>query len=352
MIKTNLDTQLKILLVGNFLSRHGHSRAVGEDLAEQLLAAGWQVLYTSAHLSPQLRLADMLMTIWREHRHYQVAHVDLFSGNAFLWAEASCWLLSRLRKPYLLTMRGGNLPSFARRQSDRVSRLLQGAAVVTTPSRYLLESMQPYRPDLLLLPNPLDLGDYSFRQRQQPLPRLIWLRAFHHIYNPPLAVRVLAALLPAYPDAGLIMVGPDKGDGTFQETQALAGQLGVAERVQFPGGVPKASVPDWLNRGDIFLNTTNVDNTPVSVLEAMACGLPVVSTDVGGIPYLLDHGHDALLAPPKDAEALAVAVRTLLENPDLAASLSANGRRKVEAFSWETILPRWQALFQEVAARG
>jgi glycosyltransferase involved in cell wall biosynthesis len=290
----------------------------------------------------------MLQTVWRVRHCYQVAHVDLFSGRAFLWAEAVCWLLRRLHKPYLLTLRGGNLPTFAQRQPDRVTRLLQNATTVTTPSRYLLETMQPYRPDLLLLPNPLDLKRYPFRLRGQPMPTLIWLRAFHHIYNPSLTVRVLAALLPAYPNAQLTMVGPDKGDGSFQATQSLAKQLGIADLVQFPGGVPKAAVPDWLNRGDIFLNTTNVDNTPVSVLEAMACGLPVVSTDVGGIPYLLDHGHDALLAPPEDAEALAAAVRTLLENPDLAARLSANGRRKVDAFGWDTVLPQWENLFYKV----
>ena len=110
-----------------------------------------------------------------------------------------------------------------------------------------------------------------------------------------------------------------------------------ASRIEwrFPGRVPKAEVPQWLDRGDVFLNTTNVDNTPVSVIEAMACGLPVVSTAVGGVPYLIEHGKDGLLVPPSDARAMADAVRRLLKDPDLAEALARAARLKVEAWDWE-----------------
>jgi glycosyltransferase involved in cell wall biosynthesis len=107
-----------------------------------------------------------------------------------------------------------------------------------------------------------------------------------------------------------------------------------------------------MSRGDIFLNTTNVDNTPISVLEAMACGLCVVSTNVGGIPYLLEHEHDALLVPPDDPAAVATAVRRLLTEPDLAEQLSRNARQKAEKFDWSIILPQWEALLISVLTRN
>jgi glycosyltransferase involved in cell wall biosynthesis len=103
-----------------------------------------------------------------------------------------------------------------------------------------------------------------------------------------------------------------------------------------------------MSQGDIFLNTTNVDNTPVSVLEALACGLCVVSTDVGGIPYLLEHEEDALLVPPDDAEAMAAAVRRVLTEPGLAERLSRNARKKAEGFDWSVVLPQWERLLLEV----
>jgi glycosyltransferase involved in cell wall biosynthesis len=178
----------------------------------------------------------------------------------------------------------------------------------------------------------------------------VWLRAFHQIYNPSLAIRVVALLADEFPDVRLTMVGPDKGDGSLPAAQQLAEELGVQEKVNFIGGVPKGDVPAWLNKGDIFINTTDVDNTPISVLEAMACGLCVVSTNVGGIPYLLDDQRNALLVPPNDAEMMAAAVRRILLDSSLAKRLSGSARMKTEGFSWSKVLPIWEELFQATAA--
>src|SRR5205807_10486573 len=129
----------------------------------------------------------------------------------------------------------------------------------------------------------------------------------------------------------LTMIGQNKGDGSLERAQQLAANPAVNRHTVLRGAVPKADVPYWLNTGDIFLNTTNVDNTPVSVLEAMACGLCVVSTNVGGLPDLLRDGEDALLVPPREPDAMAAAVRRLLREPGLAERLSRNGRGKAEA---------------------
>jgi glycosyltransferase involved in cell wall biosynthesis len=341
-----------ILLVDNFLSASGFTRTVSEDLAERLAQAGWPVITTSHKPARLPRLVDMVATAWKHRHEYAVAQVAVYSGPSFLWAEAVCWVLRRAGKPYVLTLHGGALPAFARRWPGRVRRLLCSAAVVTTPSHYLQEQMRPYRPDLRLLPNPLDIGRYPFALRQRPQPCLVWLRAFHRIYNPTLAPRVVALLAREFPNVHLIMVGPDKGDGSLQATQRLAAELGVADRIAWKGGVPKADVPKWLSQGDIFLNTTYVDNTPVSVLEAMACGLCVVSTNIGGIPYLLEHGEDALLVPPDDAEAMAAAVRRVLTEPGLAERLSRNARKKAEGFDWSVVLPQWERLLLEVVGHA
>jgi glycosyltransferase involved in cell wall biosynthesis len=350
-LQAEIGIKSSILLVGNFLSSTLGIRSVGEDLAARLQASGWPVVTTSEKLSRLPRLLDMASTAWHRRRQYVVAQMDVFSGPAFLWAEAVCWTLRRAGKPYILTLHGGNLPLFAQRWPRRVCSLLRSAATVTTPSRYLLEQMRPYRQDLHLLPNPLDLRAYGFRLREQPRPRLVWLRAFHAIYNPSLAPRVLTRLVKYFPDILLTMIGPDHGDGSLQSMRQIAVELGIAGRISLPGGVPKSQVPEWMNRGDIFLNTTNVDNTPISVLEAMACGLCVVSTNVGGIPHLLEHEQNALLVSPDDPEAMAAAVRRILTEPELAKRLSCNARRKAEQFDWTAILPQWEALLAAVAKK-
>jgi glycosyltransferase involved in cell wall biosynthesis len=337
-----------ILMVGNFLSDSGSNRGICDDLADRLRMSGQTVLTTSSKAGRISRLMDMLATILRRNGEYQVAQVDVYSGMAFLWAEAACSLLRFLGKPYILTLHGGNLPAFAHHWPGRVKRLLQGAVAVTSPSHYLQEAMSFFREDILIIPNPLDVKRYSFRLRSTSNLHLVWLRAFHNIYNPQMAPLVISNLLSFFPEIRLSMIGPDKGDGSLQETRAAMEKLGLQRNIEIVPGVPKSEVPEYLGRADIFINTTNVDNTPVSVMEALACGLCVVSTNVGGIPYLLDDERDALLIPPNDPEAMAYAIRRILTDPGLAERLSQNARRKAEQFDWSVILPQWEKLFQEI----
>jgi glycosyltransferase involved in cell wall biosynthesis len=343
-----IEPGLLMISSGFVASRRGY-RGTCQELADRLDESGYRVI-TSSRSRRALRLFDMLYSVWRYRHRYAIALVDVFSGRAFLWAEAVCRLLSQLDKGCILVLHGGNLPDFAGRHTARVKRLFQLADRITTPSNYLQDQLKPYSQRIELIPNALDLQTFPNMLRDKPGPRLIWLRALHRIYNPLLAVQVTAMLRDEFPDVHLTLVGPDKQDGSRKELLHLIDDLGIADHVELPGGVPKSEVPIWVNRGDIFLNTTTIDNTPVSVLEAQACGLCVVSTNVGGIPYLLEDEHDALLVPSGDLEAMHTAVRRILTEPGLAAKLSRNARRKVENLDWPVVLPQWESLIAEVAA--
>jgi len=296
------------------------------------------------------RLADMVTTVWRRRADYDVAVVDVYSGAAFVWAEAVTATLHAAKRPYVLTLHGGNLPAFASRWPRRVRRLLGGAHTVTTPSVYLRDRLRHVRDDLTLVPNAIELGSYRFRERTRAAPRLVWLRAFHRVYNPMMAVQAIARLTPDMPDVHLTMVGSDTGDGTFASTQDAIAESGLGKHIEVRGGVPKADVPSVLDTADIFLNTSTIDNTPVSVIEAMASGLCVVSTSVGGIPDLLQDTHDGLLVPSGDADAMANAIKRIVAEPDLSRALSRCARAHVEAFDWSAVLPRWASILDDVAA--
>jgi glycosyltransferase involved in cell wall biosynthesis len=340
----------RVLLIGNFLSSSGASRSVMEDLEERLRST--YRLTCASHYRPGWKRG--LHMVWTAIRHctrYEVAVIDLYSDAAFLWGEAVGIILSLLRRPAVLVLRGGSLPDFAKRHPRRLKACLSRAAVVCAPSDYLRERMLAYRPDVELLPNPVPVGRYPFRLRSDPSPRIVWLRAFHEIFNPELAPEVLRLLTDEFPGASLQMFGAAR-DGSVARTRATAERLGVANQVSMPGPLPKNQIPEALNEGDIFLNTTNVDNTPVSVLEAMACGLCIVSTNVGGVPYLLEHDHDALLTPPNDAPAMAAAIRRILTEPGLAEKLSRNARAKAEQFDWSVVLPRWEQVLAAAAQSG
>jgi len=336
-----------ILLIGNhFKKRNGFSYIV-DELVDHLNKNGWRTYTASKYKNKVLRLLEMVFAIITLSPNYQVAEVDVFSGPAFTWAEVSTRLLHFLNKPVILTLHGGNLPVFSDKHSQRVKNVLAQATKVITPSEYLKERLGSYRADIQIIPNPIELKCYPFHPRKIAAPKLIWLRAFHEIYNPSLAVWVLYELRDLYMDLSLTMVGPDKADGSLKKLHDLAEELKIRDKLLLPGAIPRAQVPDWLNRNDIFINTTSIDNTPVSVIEAMACGLCIVSTNVGGIPYLLEDGVDALLVPPNDACAMAKAVNMILANPILADKLSTNARRKAEKFSWDVVFPTWESLFKE-----
>jgi len=341
-----------VLIVGNFLSSHGGSRGVCEELAPRLADRHFPIVTTSNKRNRALRLADMLSVIWNARHDYQVAQVDVYSGPAFFWAETAVRLLRLLGKPIVVTLHGGGLPEFASKHARRVRSLLSDVALVTVPSQYLLEQMSGYRSDLLLIPNAVDTSSYRFRVRRPLRPNLIWLRAFHAIYAPEIVPKVIASVKKNFSSVHVTMVGPDKGDGSLERTLAAADAGGIREHITVCGPVPKANVPAMLDEGDIFLNTARFDNTPVSVVEAMAAGTCIVSTRVGGIPYLLSHEQDALLVPVDDFEAIATAVQRLLTDRELSSRLQSNAAQKAANFDWNNVLPRWETLLTSVAQRG
>lgn len=147
------------------------------------------------------------------------------------------------------------------------------------------------------------------------------------------------------------MYGPDKRDGSKARTETAVRRLGLEERVLLGGAIPAEEVPSILQDGDIFLNTSEVDNAPRSVVEAMACGLCVVSADVGGLSSLIRDGQEGLLIDSDEPGELAAAVRSILEDSDLAARLSRNGYEVARKHDWAVVFPLWQRLFYRILER-
>ena len=337
-----------VLFISNFLSKQVGTRSVAEELAKPYALNSWRI-YTASHYIGRIpRLIDMVSAVIKYRRNYDLAYVEVYSGQAFAWAEVTCSFLQRLGKHYVLSLHGGGLPEFAQRSGKRVQRLLEQADRVVTPSRKIQTQLACLRSDILYIPNAIQLSNYLFRLRRQPDPALCWLRAFHKIYNPELAIFTLALLAPHIPEISLTMIGPDKQDGSLHNVSDLAKELGVDKRLNIIGRVDKSEVPIWLGRGEIFLNTTRFESFGVAVLEAAACGLPIVSTNVGELPYLWEMEKELILVPDSDPQAMADGVYRYLNTPGLAEQLTLNARKKAELHDWSCILPQWKNLFLEL----
>jgi len=339
-------------MIGNYLSQPRHNRNIWNDLSERLAGDGWGVITTSRQENQLLRLLDMLQTILFRRKHYALAQIDVFSGRAFIFAELCSGLLNWLNKPVLLNLHGGGLLDFAREHPRRVTALLKKASLVVTPSPFIQQGLHAFHPDIRIVRNPIDISKAIFRPRSELQARLIWVRAFHAVYNPMLAVRVVHQLVNEFPAVHLTMIGPDKGDGSLNLTVKEAYALGVEERIEIISGIAHELIAENMDRADIFINTTNYDVAPRSVLEAMACGLCVVSTNVGGMVWLVEDEQDGLLVPPDDAEAMASAIKRLLIDSTLASCLNVNARRKAENVDWSIILPQWETILTTVLKAG
>jgi glycosyltransferase involved in cell wall biosynthesis len=338
----------KLLLVGNFLSASHGTRLFCEDLAVQLRERGHQIVCTSSKPKQLHRLVDMCKTVWTCRNVYDFAVIDVFSGPSFYWAATVATLLQMLNKPYVLVLHGGGLKDYHDQHPKRVTALLHSATVVVTPSQFLCAAFATVCSDIQYLPNALPIDRYPYTLKSSVQPNLTWLRGFHVIYNPLLAVQTVELLKTMIPDIHLTMYGPDKGDGSRSQVIDYIAEKKLTAEVSLKGVIPKSEVPNSLITHDIFLNTTRLESFGVCVAEAAACGLPVVSTCVGEIPYLWKDGIEALLVPEGDAEAMASAVRRILTEHDLARSLSLNARAKVEQFDWNNVLPMWEKLFSKI----
>lgn len=268
--------------------------------------------------------------------------IDTYSTSAFWFAFLVSQLCRMLHKRYIPILHGGNLPNRLK-NNPKLCRLLFGNAFKNVaPSPYLFQEFEKAGyANLVFIPNTIEIQHYSFKERKQLRPKLLWVRAFASIYNPKMAVAVLQQLRRHYPDASLCMVGPDK-DGSGELTKKYADELGLS--VTFTGQLPKE---EWIALSaeyDIFINTTHFDNTPVSVMEAMALGMPVVTTNVGGIPFLLTDQQDSLLVLDNDAGGMAESISTLIEKPMEAQRIIQKARIKAESWDWEAVKEQWKEL--------
>lgn len=318
----------------------------GEILSALFQEAGYFTRLTSPHPGRLRRLLDTVITLLSWHNQVDILILMVFSGPAFVMADISSRLARLIGRPLIIWLHGGNLPAFSNQHPQWVRSVLRRANAIVSPSAYLAAHFTHWGFDVRVIPNVLEIAHYPYRHRNSIEPRLLWMRTFEDLYHPEMAVEALYNLRQTHPHARLTMAGQEKGSQAA--VKSLVKARGLQEHVRFPGFLSMQGKQHEFQTHDIFLNTNRVDNMPVSIIEAAAFGLPVVTTEVGGIPYLLSHEKTALLVPNENSEAMADAVRKLLDRPSLAACLSTNGRALAEQSSWTIVRTQWEQLLERL----
>jgi len=335
---------IKILYIGNILSKHGFSATTIETLGPLLEQEGFVVTYASSKKKKLLRFIDMFFKTIANARKVNYVVIDTYSTQNFWYAFVVSQLCRILSIKFIPILHGGNLPERAKKSAFFSKLIFNHAYFNVAPSNYLLKNFEQFNfPNVVLIPNSIEIINYPFTLRNELSPKLFWVRSIDPIYNPEMAINVLSRLKVNFPEVSLSMVGPYKG---MSEGQLSSIIKKYNADVVVTGKMSKADWHKYSENFDIFINTTHFDNTPVSIIEALALGLPVVSTNVGGIPFLVKDRETAMLVDDSDTQAMVEAIKELIENPDLAQKLAENGRKLAEQFDWQIVKNQWKEILK------
>lgn len=280
-------------------------------------------------------------------RRSDVAHVFSAAYWSFLLAPMPALLAAKLfGKRAVLHYHSGEAEEHLSRWGVLVHPWLRMADEIVVPSEFLREVFARHGYQARVVRNVVDTARFAYRERTPLQPKLLSVRNFEPHYRVDDVIRAFPLVKARYPAATLTVAGYGSQERMLHE---LAAALHV-EGIRFVGRVEPEFVPALYDSTDIFLNAAVIDNQPVSVLEAFASGLPVVSTGTGDIAAMLRHGEAGLLVPQRSPQALAAAAIHLLERPHQTLVLVRRARAEVESYTWDRISAEWLEVYRKEAA--
>lgn len=319
-----------------------------EGVAVSMLATN--APYRPAHIAgiPGLRalfrLLPFLFSLWRLAGRVDVIHLMANSGWSWqLYSAPVLWLGWLRGTPVVVNYRGGEAQSYFQRSFRRVRPSLKKAAVIVVPSAYLQSVFSQFGETTRNIPNIIDRTIFYPRPGGTRTKfTLIITRNLENIYAIDTAIRAFSQVFSTDSSLRLRIAGNGPAESSLR---ALVQQLGLSTAVSFEGRLDRPEIVTLYAGADAMLNPSTVDNMPNSVLEALACGVPVISTDVGGVPFIVRHRKTALLVPPGDINAMAAAISELKSNTSLRQSLRSNGLAQIEQYTWPRVRHQWLDLY-------
>lgn len=350
----------KIALVAPSLSILGGQAVQAKAVAEHLHSDGYQVDFVPIDpLFPRgtgwLKRLPVLRTVVNESlylsslgrlRHADIVHILSASYWSFLLAPLPAILAARrLKKPIILNYHSGEAADHLAHWGARVHPWLKMVDEIVVPSVFLRDVFARYGYRAQVIHNVIDTGRFRYRRRVPLLPTFLSVRNFEPHYGVEDTILAFALLRTTFPGASLTIVGLGPQE---PELKHLAEALGL-RNIRFIGSVDPASMPALYDAHSIFLNGSLVDNQPLSVLEAMASGMPIVSTSVGDIPSMIEDGISGTLVPPGDPSAMAKAATHLLKWPERSLLMAQRAKESLSRFAWGNVGPAWAEVYRRLS---
>jgi glycosyltransferase involved in cell wall biosynthesis len=355
-------SQLRLALVGPLPPPSGGMANQCRQLARLLGEEGVQVevVQVNAPYRPAwaeklkgiralFRLIPYKLALWRAAGRADVMHVMANSGWSWYLFAVPAIYIARLRgTPVLINYRGGGAEAFFAKASGFALHSLRQADGLIVPSGFLRQVFGKFGADAKVIPNIIDLTRFKPRQGKhgRPDPHVIVTRNLEPLYDIPTALRAFARVHQTLPQARLTVAGSGPQLANLQQ---LANELGIAAAVNFCGRIDNDQMNALYASADLMLNPSTVDNMPISILEAFASAVPVVSTDVGGVPFVAEHQRTALLVPARDPQAMAAAMLEILLHAEFSEQLANSGLAEVQSYAWPEVRDQWLVVYRDLA---
>ncbi|MYM89538.1 glycosyltransferase [Rugamonas sp. FT82W] len=353
---------LRIALVGPLPPPDGGIANQTVQLARLLREAGAEVELVQVNLPVRpawlaslrgvraaARLPPYLWRLWRAAGRAQLLHVMAHSGWSWhLHTTPAIWIARLRGKGVLVNYRGGEAMDFLNRNAELVRWSVRHVHALIVPSAFLAEVFTLHGMNAQIVPNVVDLARFHPPANAPPQAAILIARHLEPLYDHATALRAFAIVRRSLPGARMTVCGQGP---ELSRLRQLALELDLGDALHFTGRLDNAEMAALYRRSDLALNASLADNMPNSILEAWASGVPVVSTDVGGIPYLVRDRVNALLVPPRDPEAMARAMLAILQSPERARALARAGLAETQRYTWRQVAPLLTAQYRRVLKR-
>jgi L-malate glycosyltransferase len=287
-----------------------------------------------------------LASLLNRVRKYDVLHIFSASYFSFLLAPTPALLVGKLYgKRLLLNYHSGEAEDHLQRWRRSAIPTIRIADKLIVPSPYLVRTFAKAGLRASPIFNLIEIDRFPFRERPALRPVFLSNRNFEKHYGVDLVLRAFATIQKRIPESRLIIAGDGPERTSLEE---LARDLKL-QNAEFTGRVAHERIVELYDSADIFLNGSEIDNQPLSLLEAFACGLPVVTTDAGGIPDMVVTGKTALVVPRGEYEQLAASALYLLDDSVLAQSIIRQAREECRKYQWGAVRNQWLNEYYKLA---
>lgn len=268
----------------------------------------------------------------------EIVHIFSSGTTSYIISTLPPLFISKLfRKKTILNYHTGEAEEHLKNWKLTAKPTMKWFDKIVVPSQFLVDVFAKYGLKAEVVYNFVDTEKFKFKKRQKLRPIFLSNRNFEAYYNVGCIIRAFAEITKVVHEAQLTVAG-------FGSEESKLKQLVIdldLKNVKFVGRIPNDEMPKLYDSADIYLNASTVDNMPLSLIEAFAAGIPVVSSNAGGIPYLITHEKNGMLIAMNDCKSLANEAIRLLNDKDLAQNIIKLAHLDSEKYEWQKVKKDW-----------